>query len=293
MKKEVRLISLGILLILFLGIVYSYSTATPNPGHTGEDIFVAVSGKTQTLQTAINNKFNGSGATTSSLVQGHSGNEILVSVKGKKQMLQVGIENRFNGNGVEVTSLNPGHDGSSILISVKGVEKTLQQAIDDGDFSCTPNCAGKNCGDNGCGGSCGSCTNYQECVSGQCKCTLLTSCVDSVWKNARYSCSTPGGTATLSYAYGSCEECYFYYYLPAVSYEGVLHPGYINSGTYGCSNVASPCGIPNQCRANLGFSLNSATQTPPSSAGYGMSIIDCNTCGGQCFDYTKYSCTKV
>jgi hypothetical protein len=285
MKKEVRLISLGILLILFLGIVYSYSTATPNPGHTGEDIFVAVSGKTQTLQTAINNKFNGSGATTSSLVQGHSGNEILVSVKGKKQMLQVGIENRFNGNGVEVTSLNPGHDGSSILISVKGVEKTLQQAIDDGDLSCTPNCAGKKCGDNGCGGVCGSCTNYQECVSGQCECTLLTNCVDSVWKNTKYSCSTPGGKATLSYAYGSCDECYFYYY-PTTS-------GGISSGSYGCNNVASPCWKANTCRTSFVIDLNSAIQTPPSSTNYGMTVIDCNTCGGQCFDYTKYSCTKV
>jgi hypothetical protein len=134
MKREVKGIFLVILLVLFLGVVYSYSTATPNPGHTGEDIFVTVSGKTQTLQTAINNNFNGSGASVSSTEKGHLGNGISVSVKGKKQMLQVGIDNKFDGNGASVNSLNPGHDGSSILISVNGVEKTLQQAIDDGDF---------------------------------------------------------------------------------------------------------------------------------------------------------------
>ncbi len=34
--------------------------------------------------------------------------------------------------------------------------------------SCTPNCAGKNCGSDGCGGSCGSCNAGYSCVSGQC-----------------------------------------------------------------------------------------------------------------------------
>ncbi|MGI9020519.1 MAG: hypothetical protein ACR2G3_07410 [Solirubrobacterales bacterium] len=35
---------------------------------------------------------------------------------------------------------------------------------------CTPNCAGKECGDDGCGGSCGSCGSGQVCQSGQCQC---------------------------------------------------------------------------------------------------------------------------
>jgi hypothetical protein len=33
---------------------------------------------------------------------------------------------------------------------------------------CTPDCSGKNCGDDGCGGSCGSCTGGETCVSGVC-----------------------------------------------------------------------------------------------------------------------------
>lgn len=33
---------------------------------------------------------------------------------------------------------------------------------------CTPNCQGKVCGDNGCGGSCGTCNSGETCVSGQC-----------------------------------------------------------------------------------------------------------------------------
>ena len=35
-------------------------------------------------------------------------------------------------------------------------------------LSCTPTCAGKVCGDDGCGGSCGSCGPRQLCAQGQC-----------------------------------------------------------------------------------------------------------------------------
>ena len=42
--------------------------------------------------------------------------------------------------------------------------------------SCTPNCAGAECGDDGCGGSCGSCTgDHEVCdASRQCVCVPLT-----------------------------------------------------------------------------------------------------------------------
>ncbi len=35
---------------------------------------------------------------------------------------------------------------------------------------CTPNCSGKQCGTDGCNGSCGSCTGGKTCQSGQCVC---------------------------------------------------------------------------------------------------------------------------
>lgn len=38
--------------------------------------------------------------------------------------------------------------------------------------SCTPNCSGKTCGSNGCGGSCGSCSNTQTCNAQQ-QCVAL------------------------------------------------------------------------------------------------------------------------
>lgn len=39
----------------------------------------------------------------------------------------------------------------------------------NGACDCTPNCAGKNCGDNGCGSTCGTCSGEQSCVSGICQ----------------------------------------------------------------------------------------------------------------------------
>lgn len=44
--------------------------------------------------------------------------------------------------------------------------------------TCTPNCAGKACGDNGCGGSCGSCLVGKACIDGICK--GLPTCTDGI-----------------------------------------------------------------------------------------------------------------
>ncbi len=52
--------------------------------------------------------------------------------------------------------------------------------------TCTPDCSGKQCGDNGCGSSCGSCNTIQYCnATGQCAITLPT-CEND------YKCSSVG-----------------------------------------------------------------------------------------------------
>lgn len=40
------------------------------------------------------------------------------------------------------------------------------------DDVCVPDCVGKECGDNGCGGSCGTCTGVKQCIAGQCSCEV-------------------------------------------------------------------------------------------------------------------------
>ncbi|MHB8903612.1 MAG: hypothetical protein ACYC40_00720, partial [Patescibacteria group bacterium] len=72
-----------------------------------------------------------------------------------------------------------------------------------GTCVCAPNCVGKTCGDNGCGGSCGTCSGGTICsASGTC---AGLSCNPGYYVNVNYnfctSCGTytlycPGGTAT-------------------------------------------------------------------------------------------------
>jgi cysteine-rich repeat protein len=45
-----------------------------------------------------------------------------------------------------------------------------------GEGTCTANCAGKVCGGDGCGGSCGDCADDASCVSGQCVTECLADC---------------------------------------------------------------------------------------------------------------------
>ena len=43
-------------------------------------------------------------------------------------------------------------------------------------YVCEPDCTGKVCGDDGCGGSCGTCSGDKLCVNGACQAQGLTSC---------------------------------------------------------------------------------------------------------------------
>lgn len=45
---------------------------------------------------------------------------------------------------------------------------------------CSPECEGRSCGDNGCGGTCGECLTGQACESGQCVCAPAAEVCDQV-----------------------------------------------------------------------------------------------------------------
>lgn len=70
---------------------------------------------------------------------------------------------------------NCGSDGCSGSCGTCG-----SGSCDGGHCSCTPNCAGKQCGSDGCSGSCGSCGGGTTCSAGQCKppggCAPATTC---------------------------------------------------------------------------------------------------------------------
>ena len=49
------------------------------------------------------------------------------------------------------------------------VQPDTDTAQPDTDTSCTPDCGDKQCGDNGCGGTCGACDDGWTCVLGTCE----------------------------------------------------------------------------------------------------------------------------
>ncbi len=63
--------------------------------------------------------------------------------------------------------------GYSLKVGGRGVpcveKSTTNVKPADTTSSCVANCNGKKCGDDGCGGSCGSCSNEKSCQEGNCK----------------------------------------------------------------------------------------------------------------------------
>ncbi len=64
---------------------------------------------------------------------------------------------------------------------------------------CVPACDGKACGDDGCGGQCGTCTGTNEqCIDG--KCTCVPACVDK-------QCGDDGCSGSCGTCTGVNEQC--------------------------------------------------------------------------------------
>ena len=70
---------------------------------------------------------------------------------------------------LESTTAACGAFGSN-CVACRGSAATCQQF---GQCVCTPDCQGKVCGDDGCGGSCGPCLEKYDlrCLEGRCTCT--------------------------------------------------------------------------------------------------------------------------
>jgi hypothetical protein len=71
--------------------------------------------------------------------------------------------------------------------------------------TCTPSCSGKQCGDDGCGGSCGTCSSGYYCDGYQCKKTCTPSC--SGKQCGSDGCGGSCGTCSTGYicdSYGKC-----------------------------------------------------------------------------------------
>ena len=126
---------------------------------------------------------------------------------------------------------------------------------------CTPSCAGKECGDDGCGGSCGKCDPSKQCINGKCIC--VPNC-------AGKQCGDDG-------CGGSCGSCPSGYYCSAGICQQECKPNCVGKhcGPDGCGGS---CG---QCPQNYYCTVNQVCEPVciPSCAGKQCGP---DGCGGQC-----------
>jgi hypothetical protein len=105
--------------------------------------------------------------------------------------------------------------------------------------SCTPSCGGRACGDNGCGGSCGTCPIGQTCSSsGACVSSCTPSCAGRECGSDGCSgtCGSCSGSAMCNAVTGRCEmEC-------VPSCEGRV------CGGNGCGGSCGSCPAGRECK---------------------------------------------
>jgi hypothetical protein len=109
---------------------------------------------------------------------------------------------------------------------------------DDPDcMTCTPSCTGKACGDNGCGGLCGSCAFGESCDSGTCTKICVPDCTGKQCgpDGCGGSCGTCDGTCSAS---GQC--------------MGTCVPSCTGKvcGSDGCSGSCGSCGDGLECQVD-------------------------------------------
>jgi hypothetical protein len=115
-----------------------------------------------------------------------------------------------------------------------GICPGIQDYCDDGTCICQSDCTGKTCGTDGCDGSCGECIGFQdECMEGTCKCQ--PDCEGKV-------CGADGCSGICGTCSGPQDEC--------VAGECVCQPACegMNCSDDGCGGLCGICeGAQDQC----------------------------------------------
>jgi len=140
------------------------------------------------------------------------------------------------------------------------------------DCECQRNCTGRVCGDDGCGGSCGTCEKTQDCIDGQCLCifeTCMGECCDPGEKCSNGLCCLPSCGSKLCGSDGCGGEC-----------PPGCDPGQIcDQQTWTCQTCVSDCNGkecgPDGCDGSC---------APGCSHGYVCSQGLCEICVPDCTD---------
>lgn len=170
-KKEAILI---LTLIISSGVVFA--NLSVQRYHNSLNIGINIDDTPTNLKDAIDNGYirDNAGLLRQELEEkinsGHSLSEIFVSVDGDEMTLKQALDNNNLCGTIEshyTSFINFGHSADEIEVS-DGV--SLQDAINSGEFCCTPDCTNKACGDDGCGGSCEKDIDYLSSTKTGCDC---------------------------------------------------------------------------------------------------------------------------
>jgi len=141
--------------------------------------------------------------------------------------------------------------------------------------TCTPSCASKNCGDDGCGGSCGTCSSPSQCVNGVCSCSpscLGKMCGDN---GCGGSCGTCPSSSQCSNGVCAC--------VPFCSGK--------NCGDNGCGGSCGVCTTASaQCTNGVCVCIPSCSGKVCGDDGCGGT---CGTCTGTTVQCVKGECTDL
>jgi len=94
---------------------------------------------------------------------------------GGADILKIGVRYRPSGEGKD--------SGAVEIKSSDNDNKVVYVNLSGEGIKCTPSCVNKECGDDGCGGSCGSCGANAICSNYTCVCTSGYGNCDGLWSN--------------------------------------------------------------------------------------------------------------
>jgi hypothetical protein len=174
--------------------------------------------------------------------------------------------------------------GASKFVSCSGTNEASWDLSSDSNINftvdypaCTPNCAGKTCGPDGCGGSCGNCAPSTTCDSnGQC----VSSCVPKACASLGYSCGSAsdgcGGTLNC----GSCQPGYSCSSGQCVA--GCV-PTTCAAANYLCGTITDGCGGTLNCGSCAsGQTCSSGRCVAACSPSCSGKVCGTDGCGGSC-----------
>ncbi|MGB0589274.1 MAG: cupredoxin domain-containing protein [Myxococcota bacterium] len=155
----------------------------------------------------------------------------------------------------------------------------------ENEGDCTANCTGKTCGDDGCGGSCGTCGSGDACnATGVCVATAdCTDTCESVGATCGTMCGEACGTCSVN------SDCVSGACVCAASCEGKT------CGDDGCGGSCGTCAADETCD---GSSCVGAETPPTPVCGDGTcngteSCLTCTEDCGPCADETTYYCFEL